>query len=287
MSKKYILLSFFLLIGGFLLNSEAQTVENTVNDRIFERVHVPERLPVPMPYLREADMFWTKRIWRVIDLREKQNHPLYFPSTPIGDRKSLSQTIFDAVYRGEITAYKNDDFTRPEPMTYDEVKAAMGAVDKVQVGKTLTGADTVMTQKGEIISSEIKEYWLKEEWFFDKNSSTFGVRILAICPIRHYQEVSSAGIPMNRKGSTFWIYFDQARHVFVRAESYNEANDARRLTFDDIFLKRMFSSFILKEANVQDNRLIRDYAMGGVQAQMESERIKMEIFEMEHDLWEY
>jgi hypothetical protein len=46
---------------------------------IYEKENVPYRKPVPLPYLRESDVVWSKMIWRMVDLRQKMNHPLYFP----------------------------------------------------------------------------------------------------------------------------------------------------------------------------------------------------------------
>jgi hypothetical protein len=48
---------------------------------------------------------------------------------------------------------------------------------------------------------------------------------------------------------------------------------------------RFFSSYIYKESNVHDRRL-QDYVQG-VDLLMEADRIRMEIFNREHDLWEY
>ena len=55
--------------------------------------------------------------------------------------------------------------------------------------------------------------------------------------------------------------------------------------YDDIFWKRMFSSTIVKESSVYDRRV--DEFMVGLDALLEAERIKEEIFNIEHDLWEY
>jgi len=73
--------------------------------------------------------------------------------------------------------------------------------------------------------------------------------------------------------------------VFATEEVYNSKNDAERRTFEDIFWKRQFASYIYKETNVYERR-INEYATG-MDALLESERIKEEIFNLEHDLWEF
>ena len=84
----------------------------------------------------------------------------------------------------------------------------------------------------------------------------------------------------------FWVHFPEARKVLINAEVFNLVkNDAERRTYDDIFWKRMFGSTIVKEANVM-NREVSEY-MVGLDALLEAERIKEEIFNLEHDLWEY
>ena len=62
-------------------------------------------------------------------------------------------------------------------------------------------------------------------------------------------------------------------------------NDAERRTLDDIFFKRMFSSYVIKETNVYD-RYISEYT-SGINALFESERVKDDIFKFEHDLWHF
>ena len=84
----------------------------------------------------------------------------------------------------------------------------------------------------------------------------------------------------------FWVYFPEARKVLINAEVFNSAkNDAERRTYDDVFWKRMFGSTIVKESAVMD-RNVNEY-MVGLDALLEAERIKEEIFNIEHDLWEY
>ena len=64
---------------------------------------------------------------------------------------------------------------------------------------------------------------------------------------------------------------------------FNPYNDSQRLSWDDIFEMRLFASTITKENNVWDRR-IQDYATG-IDALLEHDRIRQEMFEKEHDLW--
>jgi len=89
------------------------------------------------------------------------------------------------------------------------------------------------------------------------------------------------------KKQTFWVYFPEARTILANTDFFNSFNDAQRISFDDLFFKRQFDSYIIRESNVFDNRLISDYTFGGVQTMQESEKIKTDLFNMEHDLWEY
>jgi len=58
------------------------------------------------------------------------------------------------------------------------------------------------------------------------------------------------------------------------------------MTFDDLFIKRYFNSYIVQESNVYNNRTISQY-LSGKEAMLESKRIEDKIFNMEQDLWEY
>ena len=260
----------------------------TVLDGVFVKEHKDEREPLQYPYLREADVMWSKRIWRVIDLNEKINLPLRYPISKINDRKSLIDLFLDAIKEGTLTAYdatNSDEFILPT--TYAGVMSRGGSrVDTVQMQRPdppYDSYDTVITK--EFSSDKVVAYRLKEDWFFDKQRSVMDVRIIGIAPLVYAVDESGNIRPGNIKLPLFWIYYPEARALLAHAESFNRENDAERRNFDDIFQKRLFSSYITKESNVYDRR-IEDYVQG-VHALLEADRIKNDITNFEHDMWEY
>lgn len=291
----FVLFASLLLSGSFTVSSQDVKKEPLVLDGIYERETIPQRVPIPYPHLRESDMMWTKRIWRRIDLREKVNHPLYYPTERMHDRISLVQRLMDAIKFNEINAYDPDiDDEFSTLLSYDQVVKRWGddAVDREVVRQLPDGRDTTIFIKGQLRWQEVKQLLIKEEWFFDKQHSTMQVRIIGICPLRAFIKTVQTGDDEDIGGDLtwnqlFWVYYPHARTVLANTAVFNEFNDAQRISFDDIFFKRRFNSFIVRETNVYNNRLINDYTFGGIPNMQESERIRMDLFNIEHDLWEY
>jgi gliding motility associated protien GldN len=244
---------------------------------------IGDKPPVPLAPVREADIFWSKRVWQVIDMREKINQPFYYPTTKLLNLESFMQMILDAIRDSSLTAYdpQSDEFLIP--ISYDQIMNMLSSVDSVTLQNTdppYNDIDTVLINP--FYPTTVKQIRIKEDWFFDKQRSVMDVRIIGICPIT--EEYDEEGELKGTK-PLFWIYYPQARYVFAQHDVFNRYNDAARLTYDDLFLKRFFSSYIYKESNVYD-RKISEYAVG-MDALLESERIKEEIFQEESDLWEY
>jgi gliding motility associated protien GldN len=251
--------------------------------------------------LRQADVMWSRKIWREIDMRQKINHPFYYPENDgvghtIQDRKSLIDVIYSAIQEGSITAYDNaamDDEFREE-MSQDAIKKIGGAKeemvevidwDAVAEGADPKDATKMKLNKTAFNRNSIKKWRLKEEWFFDKQRSVMDVRIIGLAPLQEDRDEVNGQI-LGTFSPLFWVYFPEAREILINAEVFNLVkNNAERRTYDDIFWKRMFGSTIVKESSVMD-RKINEY-MVGLDALLEAERIKTEIFNIEHDLWEY
>ena len=280
---------FFAFVVGFFLAEFgfAQAKQSNVLDGLYVKEHVRARKVIPYTHLREADVMWLKRIWRRIDMREKINHPLYYPVDPINNRKSLFDIIKNAMLtEGTITAYStgpigaDDEFT--QELTIDEVKGMLFKMDTVYTDNPETGDQDMSVVPNEIKTDKIKVYELKEEWFFDRQKSVMEVRIIGIAPLKERRNDQDEVVGYER---LFWIYFPQARFVFANAEVFNRQNDSERRTYEDIFWKRQFGSFITKESNVYD-RQINMYKLN-LDALLEAEKIKEDIFNMEHDVWNF
>lgn len=293
MKRLHVIIGLILLQFGF---ANAQQKEPTVLDGIYVKEHVPARKPVPYHHLREADMMWSKKIWRVLDLREKINHPLYYPvqTDKVDDRRSLISLILYSVESGDLEVYDSGDDEFTKPMTIADIDVAFDAIDDTTyVDDVETGESKQQVVKGTRKLSEVSRLMLKEVWYFDKQRAMLEVRIVGMCPIRMAPPKAAIGEvedPDEEKVLTqkkvMWVYFLAFRPIMANHEVFNANNDSERRTFDDIFFKRRFSSYIFQETNVYDNRIIGEYRYG-LDALLESEKIKDWMFKVEHDLWEF
>ena len=273
--------AWVVLVTITLVTSTNLGLAQNVLDGVYVKEHYPTRKVIPYTNLREADVMWCKRIWRKMDLREKINHPLYFPAQKIKDRRSLTQVIMDAVNEGSLTAYRGDDEEFTTVMTKAEIDGIMSRTDTLFVDDPDNPGNQIMKiATNEFDPSEVTEYRIKEDWFFDKQRSVLDVRIIGLQPVKFEENEGEV-----RSKPLFWIYYPEARSIFANAEVFNRQNDAERKTLEDIFWKRMFGSYIFREQNVY-NRTISEYAQG-MDALLEAERVKDDIFKLEHDLWEY
>ena len=245
-------------------------------DGIVEKTTIKDKRILPYDNIREADVFWEKRIWRIIDVREKMNKSFAYPE------RMFVEILFDAAENGEITVYDGADDKFSTPLDASEAKQKRARLDTTVIYDPVTFQEEYKVVPIETDLSMVKRFRIKEVWFFDEETSTMQVRILGIAPL--LEDYDNAGnfrfeIPL------FWVYYPDARKVLAREEAFNPLNDAVQMSWEDIFEMRYFSSYIYKESNVYDRR-IQDYKTG-LDILVEADRIKSEIFNFEHDLWSY
>lgn len=308
-------------------------------DGVYIAEHIPTKRLIPYAPVREADVVWSKRVWSYIDLREKINHPLYYPMDDISrsgvwtrnaSRWSLWTVLRAHILNGDLTVfspynpvlmgfggwdgdqlkypikpqpglnYFTDDAYREQLNYYLATIGPPGTIPKLIEDPDDPQFGEVMTEIGEdgfkhivyedpdttwLTSSDIVQYHIKEDWFFDKQRSVMDRRIIAIAPVVYTTEVVNGQKQITGMEELFWLYFPHCRFVLNNYFAYNAKNDAQWMSFDDLFWKRMFHSVIYKESNTYD-RSIADYRFGQ-DALIESETIKEEIRNIEHDIWSF
>lgn len=237
------------------------------------------------PYVREADVVWAHRVWREIDFKEKINQVFYYPTQPDQGRKNLFTILDEALSEGRIRGFDDDMFSKE--VNWAEVKASLGGREIISRweedmdGMEIETFDTVYTS---LRAEDITKLRIKEDWFIDKNRSIEDVRIIGFALV--YMEQKEEGEPPTPIPLAWIRYNDpEVRELLANSEVYNMDNDRARRSYDDIFRKRIFSSYVTRESN-DFNRSIERYATG-IDAMMESQRIEDYLFEMEEDMWEY
>lgn len=258
-----------------LTEAENEDEEGPLDD-VVERTTILEKRVLPYDNIREADLFWEKRIWRVIDVREKMNLPFAYPERP------FFSILMDAAESGEITVYDAEDDKFSSSLDPNEVASMGASIDTVTTFDPVTYEEKIQIVTNEINPEDVKRFRVKEVWFFDEESSTLQVRILGIAPLL---DVKDENGNFKYEKPMFWVYYPTARELLARERVFNYGNDASPMSWEDLLEMRFFASFVYKESNVFDQRL-QDY-LSGVDLLLEGKNIEAEIFNFEHDLWSY
>lgn len=256
-------------------------ISGEVLDGIYIRQNALGRKPVAYNYQSESNLMWMKRVWRVIDLREKINHPFYYPIETRNNMSNLITVLRNGICADEITAY--------DPIS-DEFLYSFRGSEACSIGEWI---DTLYlpNEDGEIQATEVPNefqthnvlrFRIKEDWFFDNTRGVMEARIIGLCPI---EEVFDENDEYKGERPLYWVYMPEIRHMLANQETPSRHNDVERRTYDDLFNKRLFSSYVYQDSNVQ-SRKIKDYKTG-LEALLEGRRIEKKMFDYEQDLWEY
>ncbi|OQA92013.1 MAG: hypothetical protein BWY27_00433 [Bacteroidetes bacterium ADurb.Bin234] len=169
-------------------------------DRTWEKDILRDNTPIPLQPIDEEYIHYAALIWRVIDLREKMNLPLYFPTETKGNWKSFARIIWEAVDSTEnnpmpIRIYSTEYFDIP--LSNAEFRGKFSIEPRIQpiwltdeegnqvfdeeTGEPISIGDTTIMQFAD--PKDIMQYDIKEEYFVDNQRSMLDVRIMGICPI--------------------------------------------------------------------------------------------------------
>ncbi|MBL7732655.1 MAG: gliding motility protein GldN [Chitinophagaceae bacterium] len=257
-------------------------------DNAFDKSGLTQRTPLPYEHLRWDDALYAEKVWRELDLREKVNKVFQYDATDDNGSQMFIDMLLKAVNSGEVTAFADDRFTTP--MTVQEIQQlTQGSADTNEVRDVNNPniiKEYIVTRKT-FNPREVMRIRIKEEWVFDRESSRMFCRILGICPIKSVideRTKKERGI-----SAMFWIYYPDLRPILARYEVYNSKNMGQsRMTWEELFESRMFSSYILKSSiENPGNKYIRSYIKDPILALLEGDNIKEKIFNFEQDLWSY
>jgi gliding motility associated protien GldN len=242
--------------------------------------------PVPPPSVREADVTFSKRQWRIIDLREKQNKKATWPGNP------LSKILYESVRTGKLKPYRTDSLRR----YYDIEEFMMLGTDSEFVETPIDPDDPTITRLDTIVNEfnpedRIKQILVMEDWYFDRKLSTMIPRIIAIAPLFRYKV---AGIDLGLQPLCWLKYEDRfnkendVRDVLTGQIVFNSQNSRSQFTYDDWFQQRQFGSYVIKTANVHDVSILQDpeFKKNGIEALIEAERIRRQTYQEDANMFE-
>jgi gliding motility associated protien GldN len=310
MKKFSILIIAFVCIAINSVKAQDQFPNSFFNDRGGVRLETEEldglSDTIVRLFHRADDVVWSRIVYRVIDMRYKQNFQLYFPIRPNEEYRSLFRVVLDAICDGMPVYRKNPREIKPsfsETLCCHELSRVFAYDPKDPTGYVNPEEDHLIvfdsiSQKYSVndyrynayVKNQIK-FLIQEIVFFDKHMSRLFTKIIAIAPLYalHPDNMATNNTMEYFRNSVLcWISFDELRPYLVRQYMMPLNNDTHRLTFDEFFIKKNYTSYLLGDSNVFGRMLLDDNAtVSEEDIKREQERIEREMLDFEQDLWEY
>lgn len=287
--RKRVLLIIALVSATLGGRVQAQYLEPQPSD-YYERTMTWEQLPQELEYVRENDVYWSKLLWGIIDVREKENQYFYFPTQPEGirGRKNLAYVIWDAILANEIEVFEDDELKIPLDNEILVARTTRSDTVQMEVYDDYGEAEyeTVLIPH-EFSSEDIYQYATKQVVYMDRARSGMQMRKLGIAPMMERTKVIDGELEYLGTQPLFWIPMNAwpVRVLLAKKEAYCRENLVHLPNWEYAFHRNMFTWFITREDNVY-NRAIMDY-LTGEDALLESQRIEEEILNISLDMWEY
>ena len=247
---------------------------------------------------RSDDVVWKRIVYRVIDLRDKQNYQLYFPMRANDVYRSLFRTMLDAICKG-VPIYRPNareifpSFKDSEKLEGDELSNKF-AFDKdpdnnlIKINPITKQAKIGEDQYYRYVQNQYK-FLIQEIIFFDKHTSRMYSKIIGIAPIYPlHPDNSQSKNPMKffQESILCWFAFDDLRPYLAHQNIIPNANETAGLTFDEFFAQKLYGSYLLGDSNMF-NRMLLESELTYDKIHKEQNRIETELLNFEEDLWEY
>lgn len=232
--------------------------------------------------IREIDIAWKSRVWREIDVRQKQNQAFRYVGDEYTGGGAFIEILNDAVKKGKIAAYSGIDDRFTTPLDMEAFQNAIGGrLDTIPVTDPVTGETIMQYKRTEFDINSVTRYRIKEDWIFNRNTGRMEVRILGIAPLIDIKSESTGdyigSAPM------YWLYYPDLRNILVNYEVYNPRNDMKRMTWTDYFDGHYFASYVVKTSS---NNPTLTPLPNGLRGLQEGQELVNKIIEREMDMWQ-
>lgn len=298
--KKYSLIFAALVVSLFWGTLKGQDANSSFFDEIGNirlQTHELDALADTIAIVnhRAEDIVWSRIVYRVIDMRDKQNYQLYFPTRPTDEHKSLFRLMLDAVVEGVNVYKRNPRDIKPqfnEILTGEELSRAF-AFDELSDNNLiqidpLTEQRTVnMDQYMRYVKNQLK-FLIQEVVFFDAHTSRLYSKIIGIAPMYalHPDNMSNSDTMVYFRNSVLcWFAFDELRPYLIQQYVIPNGNDQLKLSYDEFFAQHLYSSYLLGDSNMY-SRMLLEFSLSEDKLKMEQKRIENELMNFEQDLWE-
>jgi gliding motility associated protien GldN len=274
--------SIILLIAVTLCMTARSNAQETTGSGLSARAQISYPHSPELP----DDVMWTREVYRTLDLTKDENGSLYYPTEPVDNRVNLFTLMFKLIATKKIPAYEyrldgNERFSADSEIKlrdildrfsiYYEQKRVKGRADSVLV-----------VDNSDVPSADVQSMFIKEVWYFDQRTSSYGAVVTALCPVMHRSEEFSSErvkLPM------FWVrYQDIAPYLAGTAIMSSSYNNTLNSSMDDFFSSRRYKGDIYKTTNLR-NLSIAQYCESDSAQDRERQRIEDELIRFEKSLY--
>ena len=259
---------------------------------------------------RSDDVVWARVVYRIIDMRFKQNYQLYTPVSPSDPKySSLFKVILGAIQDGLPVYEKSTEvgdikpYYNQPPMAMENIPTILNTDRDGSLGDGNIATSEYMLINYDSITGEVRfndysyknfvrnqlKYVIQEVVFFDRHYSRLYTKIMSIAPMNADNTTYYDDMPVMEAlygQILFWIPFDALRPYLAKQYIMPRKNETKRVTFDEFFAKKLYTTYLVGESDLYD-RMIPDYAKTYEEINKEQNRIEAELLNTEVDLWEY
>lgn len=270
----------------------------------------------------ESEQLYKTRVWRRMDLKEKQNKPFF------STNREITRVIINSVLNGTLYPYTSDSLnqrmskeqfienmsipTDGPALSEDEIAMGFGQQEETESSDDGWGSgwgDTSSSDSGQgaegtasnetpeasssadmnnlFFPTDVSILEMMEDIIFDKSRGRQYYNIQAVTLILPPEMFPTTGL---QKPVATFKYVDLVRVFEENPEIaiwVNPANDAKHLNLKHAFDLRLFSSPIVKYSNPEDEYIIDQTGGDRRKALLESMEYEYQLLEREHELWEY